>query len=138
MGQALALRARTVKHADASAATLRQIYQKTTSTASTTPTTSETHYFQTSAGCATALVQVNFINSAGVAESFNLKETRSWDSIVTPVLVGTIKSAPEPASPTASVAISWGLNNVSVVVTAPDALNARWGVVFEVYESSHP
>jgi len=132
------IESRSVQHSDSSAATLSRVYHKTNTTAAATPLTGETHTFGFSAGAITVIAQVDFINSAGVVESFHLRETRSYDSVGAPVLVGTAEELLKPDPNTAAAILSWGTTSVSVILTAPSALDSRWGVNLQAFEVASP
>lgn len=138
MNEQVLLTAKSVKHGDSSAATFSKLYQKTSATASTSPLTAITHSFAASVGMVTAVAQVNFMNSAGVAESFHIRETRTYDGATTPVIVGTASTLYEPSTPTGAVTFTWNNGNVELNVQAPTAGSTRWGVNFELFEVVKP
>lgn len=132
------IESRSVQHSDSSAATLSRVYHKTNTTAAATPLVGESHAFAFSAGAITVVAQIDFMNSAGVVESFHLRETRSYDSVGAPVLIGTAEELLKPDPNTATAVLSWGTTSVSVVLTAPSALDSRWGVNLQAFEVASP
>lgn len=107
-------------------------------TSSTAPSTVMNHTFNWSAGVITLVAQVDVIDFAGVAESHHVRETRSFDGVATPVLIGTQSLLQQPASPTSSVSFVWTTTGVAVTVAAATSTVTRFGGFFQVFEVPHP
>lgn len=102
------------------------------------PSTLTSHVFNWSAGLATVFVQVDMIDGAGTAESFTLRESRKFDGIATPVLIGTADATLKPVAPTATVSIVWGISTVSVSVVRGAATPTRFACKMHVFELPAP
>lgn len=101
-------------------------------------TTVITHAFSPSAGAITAVLQVDTVDTAGVAESHHLYQTRSFDSLTAPVLIGTAEVLTKPASPVSIVSLSWATTSVSVVVQRGALANTRFACKLHIFELPKP